>query len=87
MSLANDEAPAAGRDAPAALVLDFLEWLAAQPRPYAEALETWRTSCPRLTVWEDALDGGYAVRRLGADHQPVVDLTDAGRTLLAAARR
>jgi len=30
---------------------------------YAEALEAWRTSCPRLTVWEDAADRGYIERQ------------------------
>ena len=32
------------------LVLDFLDWLAAGPRPYAEVMEAWRTSCPRLSI-------------------------------------
>ena len=44
------------------LVLDFVEWVAKAPRPYAEVLDAWRTSCPRLTVWEDAVDRGYVVR-------------------------
>ncbi len=44
-------------DATAPLVLDLLEWLDARPRLYAEVMEAWRTSCPRLTVWEDALEG------------------------------
>ena len=46
-----------------ALVLDLVEWIAREPRPYAEVIETWRTSCPRLTIWEDAVDRGYVVRR------------------------
>ena len=29
-----------------ALVLDLVEWIARAPRPYAEVIETWRTSCP-----------------------------------------
>ena len=37
------------------LILDFLEWIGGGPRPYAEVMEAWRTSCPRLTVWEDAI--------------------------------
>lgn len=45
------------------LVLDFVEWVAKEPRPYAEVLDAWRTSCPRLTVWEDACDRGFVVRR------------------------
>ena len=73
-------------NAPAALVLDFLEWLAAGPRPYAEALEAWRTSCPRLTIWEDALDQGLVVRRHRLDQAAVVELTQAGSERLRRAR-
>ena len=51
------------RQAPDALVLDLVEWIAREPRPYAEVIETWRTSCPRLTIWEDAVDRGYVARR------------------------
>ena len=65
------------------LVLDLLDWLAIEPRPYAEVMEVWRTSCPRLTIWEDAVDHGYVVRRRDEEAgQPVVDLTAAGRRLL-----
>ena len=45
-----------------ALVLDLLERLGPNPRPYAEVLEAWRTSCPRLPVWEDANDRGFIAR-------------------------
>src|SRR5512147_2921349 len=37
-----------------ALVVDLLEWIGREPRPYTEVIETWRTSCPRLPVWEEA---------------------------------
>jgi len=40
------------------LVLDLLEWIGPLPRPYDEVLDAWRTSCPRLPVWEDANDRG-----------------------------
>jgi hypothetical protein len=40
------------------LILDLLEWLASGERTYEEVMDTWRTSCPRLTVWEDANDRG-----------------------------
>ncbi len=40
------------------LILDLIEWVAASPRPYGEVIEAWRTSCPRLTVWEDASERG-----------------------------
>jgi len=61
-----------------ALVLDLVEWVARQPRPYAEVIATWRTSCPRLTIWEDAVDRGYVARGLGA----MVVVTEDGRKLL-----
>ena len=64
------------------LVLDMLEWLAAGPRPYREVMEAWRSSCPRLTVWEDALD-----RRLVRERQGMVEATPEGRALLAARGR
>lgn len=41
------------------LVLDLLEWIGARPRPSAEVLEAWRTSCPRLPVWEEANRRGF----------------------------
>ena len=41
-----------------ALILDLLEWLAKGGRSYEQVMEAWRTSCPRLTVWEDANDRG-----------------------------
>ena len=68
------------------LVLDLLDWLASGPRPYAEVMEVWRTSCPRLPVWEDAVDAGVVIRRVARDGGPVVELTPAGRSLLATAR-
>jgi hypothetical protein len=68
------------------LILDLLDWLAAGPRPYAEVMEVWRTSCPRLPIWEDAVDAGLVTRRLAAGLDPMVELTPAGRSLLAAGR-
>jgi hypothetical protein len=41
-----------------ALTQQLLEWLAERPRSYAETLEVWKSSCPRLTIWEDAVRGG-----------------------------
>lgn len=62
-----------------ALLIDFLAWLVTGERPYAEVMDAWRTSCPRLTVWEDALEAGWIERRPGAG----VALTDEGRAWLA----
>jgi hypothetical protein len=41
-----------------ALIADLLAWLAAGERSYEEVIDAWRTSCPRLTVWEDANERG-----------------------------
>ena len=48
------------------LILDLLEWIGPGQRPYAETLEAWRTSCPRLPVWEEATDQGFIERH----HEP-----------------
>ncbi|QPF83744.1 hypothetical protein IC762_29235 [Bradyrhizobium genosp. L] len=66
-----------------ALVLDLVEWIARQPRPYAEVIETWRTSCPRLTIWEDAVDRGYVARRPSVEGLRVT-VTESGETFLRA---
>ena len=41
------------------LMREFLTWVASRPRTYAEAMEAWRSTCPRHMVWEDALAGGF----------------------------
>ena len=43
------------------LILDLLEWLALRDRTYGEVMEAWRTSCPKLPVWEDANDRGLVM--------------------------
>ena len=69
------------RDATDALVLDLVEWIAREPRPYSEVIETWRTSCPRLTIWEDAVDRGYVARRPAAEGLRVA-ITEGGEKFL-----
>ena len=64
------------------LVLDLVEWVAAEPRPYADVMEAWRTSCPRLPVWEDAVDLGFMVRVHRDGAGTMVEVTDAGRAFL-----
>jgi D-3-phosphoglycerate dehydrogenase len=44
------------------LILDLLIWLDSGPRPYAGVLDAWRTSCPRLPVWEEATERGFIKR-------------------------
>jgi hypothetical protein len=69
-------------DANDPLVLDLLEWIAREPRLYAEVIETWRTSCPRLTIWEDAVDRGYVTRQPSAGAGARVTITESGEQLL-----
>lgn len=69
------------------LILDLLEWIAREPRSHAEVIEAWRTSCPRLTVWEDAVDRGFAVREAGPGRDVQIRLTAAGRRFLVEGGR
>jgi len=64
------------------LVLDFVEWIAREPRLYSEVVATWRTSCPRLTIWEDAADSGYITRETIAGCGVIVTVTEDGEKLL-----
>lgn len=48
--------------APESLILDLLEWLAKCDRSYEEVMDAWRTSCPRLPVWEDANERGLVMK-------------------------
>ena len=62
------------------LILDLLEWIGPKARLYSEVIEAWRTSCPRLPVWEEATERGFivshyepgretvSVTALGAEH-------------------
>jgi hypothetical protein len=60
------------------LVRDLVEWVAKAPRTHAEVIDAWRTSCPRLTVWEDAVDRGLLMRKSAGR----VEVTEAGRRFL-----
>jgi hypothetical protein len=65
------------------LIRDLVEWCAARPRTYGEVLDAWRTSCPRLTVWEDAVDRGLLARQVRPGAPPLVVVTEAGHQFLA----
>jgi hypothetical protein len=67
-----------------ALTLEFLSFIASRPRSYAEAMEAWRSHCPRHPVWDDAVAEGLieAVGRGGPGQPPLVSLTAKGRALL-----
>ncbi len=66
------------------LVLDLVEWIAREPRLYSEVIETWRTSCPRLTIWEDAVDRGFVTRESVAGTGVRVAVTEGGAQFLRA---
>ncbi len=69
------------------LVLDLLEWIGPASRPYDEVLDAWRTSCPRLPVWEAANERGYIVRRFESGGGAVlISLSAAGEAHLRRQR-
>ena len=68
------------------LVLDLLEWIGREPRPYSEVIEAWRTSCPRLPVWEEANTRGFVERSHQAGGEAQVQVSPAGSAFLAAHR-
>lgn len=63
------------------LILDLLEWLAQRDRSYDEVMDAWRTSCPRLPVWEDANDRGLVVKE-EKQGRCIVRVTPSGVALL-----
>jgi D-3-phosphoglycerate dehydrogenase len=60
------------------LILDLLEWIGPGQRPYRETMEAWRTSCPRLPVWEDATDLGLIQRHHEPGQAALVSVSAAG---------
>ena len=65
------------------LMLEFLAWVASRQRTYADVMNAWQSSCPRHTIWEDAVIDGYVqVLRSETEQDPKVTLTLAGRDLL-----
>jgi trans-aconitate 2-methyltransferase len=73
-------------DAVDPLVLDLLEWIGREPRPYAEVIDAWRTSCPRLPVWEEANARGFLERRRATGGEALVAVSASGRAHLDAQR-
>ena len=68
------------------LVLDLLEWIAKRREvAYEEVMDAWRTSCPRLPVWEDAIDRRLVTTEC-MDGRYIVKITSAGLALLEQRR-
>jgi len=64
-----------------ALILDLLQWLDRSERSYEEVMDAWRTSCPKLPVWEDGNDRGLITQQ-EVNGRCVVRITSSGLTLL-----
>ena len=69
------------------LILDLLAWIGPHPRPYAEVIEAWQTSCPRLPVWEDANDRGFIARHRVPGRGTLVSVSAAGAEHLRRQRQ
>jgi len=67
------------------LTLQLLEWISDRPRSYAETMDAWRSTCPRLTIWEDALISGLVQVQTVGNADLMVRLTSLGRTTLDTA--
>jgi hypothetical protein len=66
------------------LLREFLTWVADRRRTYADAMDAWRSNCPRHTVWEDALgDGLVQVENKVPLAEAAVTLTPRGEAILA----
>jgi D-3-phosphoglycerate dehydrogenase len=65
------------------LILDLVEWVHRKERSYRETMDAWRTSCPRLPVWEEANDRGL-VETISYHGRMLVRATPTGLTLLAS---
>ena len=65
-------------------MVQFLAWVADRPRNYREAMEAWRSTCPRLSTWEDAIIEGLV--KVNSDGARSVTLTSRGRAVLDHAR-
>ena len=70
-----------------ALIIDLLEWIGPRPRPYSEVMEAWRTSCPRLPVWEEANARGYLARDHSAEAGALVSVSPLGLAAIECFRR
>ena len=69
------------------LILDLLEWIGPAPRPYVEVMDAWRTSCPRLPVWEEANARGFVLREHRPGEGAFIAVSSEGRAHIAHHRR
>ena len=69
------------------LILDLLERIGPDVRPYSEVIEAWRTSCPRLPVWEEANQRGFIDHRHEAGRGAYLAVSVLGLEHLRRSRR
>jgi len=63
------------------LIEQFLDWAARRPRTLSDVRETWQSTCPLNSAWEDALAEELVAFGPGG----VIGLTPKGRARLAGA--
>jgi len=68
------------------LILDLLEWIGPDARPYTEVLDAWRTSCPRLPVWEETNDRGFLASHHESGRGRLISVSPSGREHLRQQR-
>ena len=68
------------------LILDLLDWIGSDSRPYTEVMDAWRTSCPRLPVWEEANERGFVSRQHQGTLGTFVAVTPLGMAYLSKHR-
>jgi hypothetical protein len=69
------------------LTLQFLAWIDARPRTFAEARQAWRSTCPTTCAWEDAISEGliaFETRGERLTDRSAVGLSAQGRAVLRA---
>jgi len=65
------------------IMVQFLTWVADRPRTREQAVEAWH-SCPHISVWEDAIVGGFV--RTENDGRRTIALTPRGHAVLEKAK-
>jgi hypothetical protein len=85
--LDRSKSPGPAATASAALTLQFLAWVADGERRYGDVMEAWRSTCPRMSIWEDAVrDGLVRIENSGAMKASRVVLTERGKSRLKESR-
>ena len=83
MTAAASIAELSEKEAAAALTLQLLAFVSERERTYGETMEAWRSTCPRLSIWEDAVrDGLVRIESGGAMKSSRVVLTERGKSRL-----